>query len=135
MRGYAYKAMKDYALAAPDFEKAATLDPSNTFPLSQLGTIYTSETHEWDKAWNIADRLIHDHPKLAAGWILRASIQKDQPRAGLRDTINYFLANFGNDPNEAIPAAQMRQTLALMDAKVPPHGAPQAIAPLGNHSP
>ena len=114
MRGYAYKWTGDYTHAAPDLEKAAALDPTNTFPLRQLGDIYT-HTHDWDKAWDVANRSIQAHPQDAYGWILRASIQKDQPRAGLRDTIDHFLAQFGNDPNEAVPAAEMRRTLMQMN--------------------
>lgn len=117
MRGYAYKSIANYSHAAPDLEQAATLDPTNTFPLIQLGKMYVYETREWDKGWDVADRLVHTHPQDPEGWILRASIQKDQPRDGLRDTVRYFLDHFGDDPDQADSVAQMRAMLPAAPGK------------------
>jgi len=117
MRGYAYKTLRDPIHAAPDLEKAAAIEPNNSFPLSQLGSMYVFNTHEWDKGWDVANRLIHDHPDEASGWILRASIQKDQPRAGLDDTVHYFLDHFGNDPDQTDWVLKMRAMLAAEPAK------------------
>lgn len=110
-RGYAYESVNDFAHAEQDFRQALRLIPEDSWTLAELGRIYVYSTHDWDKGWNVANQLIQNHPEDAAGWILRASIQKDQPRPGLDDTVNYFLSHFGNDPDVQTTVAQMRQYL------------------------
>jgi tetratricopeptide (TPR) repeat protein len=117
MRGYAYRSIADYSHAVPDLEKANTLDPSNTFPLIQLGKIYVYSTRDWEKGWDVANRLVHDHPQEPEGWIFRAVIQNDQPRDGLRDTIRYFIDHFGDDPDQAESVAEMRAMLPATPGK------------------
>jgi tetratricopeptide (TPR) repeat protein len=114
MRGYAYKSIDDYAHATPDLEKAAALDPGNTWPLIELGNMYVGEAATpgaWDKAWDVANRLIQAHPGDVDGWMLRARIQTYQPRAGLEDTARYFFTHFGSDPDHRGATAQMRMML------------------------
>ncbi|MEO6967942.1 MAG: DUF4034 domain-containing protein [Rhodanobacteraceae bacterium] len=116
-RGYAYRSAQDYAHAEHDYLAALTLVPGDAWTLDELGRIYVYSTHEWDKGWNVANQLIQSHPENADGWIFRASIQKDQPRPGLDDTINYFLVHFGDDPSQQVVVAQMRQHLAQESQK------------------
>jgi hypothetical protein len=52
--------------------------------------------------------LIQMNPDNPQGWLLRASIQKNQPRAGLDQTISDFVARFGNDPAQQGPVARMQ---------------------------
>ncbi len=111
MRGYAYKALHSPFLAVPDLEKANALDPDNTFPLAQLGWMYVN-AGEWDKAWDVSSRLMHDHPDQGDGWLIRYYVQKNQPRSGLDDTMHHFIDTFGNDPYYAHWTAEMRAALA-----------------------
>lgn len=111
MRGYAYKTLGDETHAAPDLEKATTLDPKNTWPLIQLGDMYLDKPttpDAWDKAWDVANRLVAGHPEIVAGWMLRARIETYQPRAGLDETARQVFARFGNDPDERGAVAQMK---------------------------
>jgi tetratricopeptide (TPR) repeat protein len=110
-RAYAYEAQEDYAHAVQDLSKAVSLDPNNTWRLAELGNIYVNKTRDLDKGWDVADRLIHFHPEDPRGWALRASVQEYQPRAGLDDTIQYFLAHFSGDPSQREVAAHMRAVL------------------------
>lgn len=109
-RGYAHLNAQANADAEADFRQALALVPEDPFSLWGLGTIYLRE-HRWDDGWNAANQLITNHPEDPDGWMLRASIQKDQPRSGLDDTIHYFLAHFGNDPAQQRVVAAMRRTL------------------------
>ncbi len=112
VRAYAYEAQHDYAHAAQDLVTATSLKRDDSWGLIELGNLYAHKTHEWDKGWDVADRLIRFYPEKPQGWLIRASIQKDQPRAGLDDTIHYFLAHFGGDPRQHVAVAEMRATLA-----------------------
>lgn len=111
-RGYAYESVNDFVHAEQDFQHALTLIPDDTWTLTELGRIYVYSTHDWDKGWSVANQLIQSHPEDPDGWIFRASIQKDQPRPGLQDTIRYFIAHFGDDPQQQPVIAQMRPYLA-----------------------
>lgn len=111
-RAYIDEAMHDYQAEEQDCRTALAIDPDNTWTLKHLGMLYVYTTHEWDAGWSIASQMIAAHPNDPTGWILRASIQKDQPRSGEVDTIRYFLAHFGNDPTVQVTVAQMRARLA-----------------------
>ena len=106
-RGYVYNAQGDYVNAEKDFRRALTINPKDTWTLATLGRIYADSTHEWDKAWDIANQLIQDKPDDPSGWMLRANIQKNQPRQGLNETITSFNARFINDPNHQQEVVQM----------------------------
>ena len=113
VRGHAYEAMNDYVHAEQDFRAALALDPHDLWTLTQLGDMFVNWTHEWDKGWAIADRMIRDQPENPFGWFLRATIQERQPRAGLKDTVDYFEAHFGSDPQMRERAVRMRAALIL----------------------
>jgi tetratricopeptide (TPR) repeat protein len=101
----------DYPGAERDFKASLQITPDNRI-LAQLGHVYADATREWDKGWDISDYLIRTSPKDPEGWILRAHIQKNQPRTGLRDTIDYFLAHFSSVPAQADDVAEMREWLS-----------------------
>lgn len=116
-RGYAYRLVGDYVHAESDYRNALNLKPGDQWTLDELGRIYVYSTREFDKGWDVANQMIQNKPEDPDGWIFRASIQKDQPRAGLQDTIKYFIAHFGNDPQQQTIVAQMRPYLARESAK------------------
>lgn len=116
-RGYAYRVTHDYAHAEQDYRVALNLKPGDEWTLDELGGIYVYSTHAYGKGWDVANQMIQNHPEDPDGWIFRASIQKDQPRPGLQDTISYFIAHFGNDPQQQSVVAQMRPYLAQKAAR------------------
>ena len=92
-RGWAYLIKNDLPDAERDFETANALDPSDEWARSQLiGTYFSLK--RWHKAWSMADRLIRQNPKKLEGWMLRADIQRLQPRPGLRATIHVMATHF-----------------------------------------
>jgi tetratricopeptide (TPR) repeat protein len=108
VRGVAYESMGKLDPAKEDYEQALRLNPDDTWTLIELGNIYVNSTHDWDKGWAIANRLIQISPDNPQGWLLRASIQKDQPRDGLNQTISDFVARFGSDPGNQMLVERMR---------------------------
>lgn len=126
VRGHAYEAMEDYTHAEQDFRAALALDPGDLWSLGQLGEMFVYWTRDWNKGWDIADQLIKTHPENPYGWRLRATIQEKQPRAGLKDTVEYFEAHFGNDPALAKEATRMRSELTLQT-----HSGSQVLAGKG----
>jgi tetratricopeptide (TPR) repeat protein len=112
-RGWAYESLGDYARATQDYERALALNPSDPWPLMEMGSIYGYSTHEWSKAWDVSTRLIQSYPNAPAGWLLRAEVQKDQPRAGLKDTVEQFASRFGSDPAQLKNLTLLRAKLAL----------------------
>lgn len=65
-RGKAYEMLQDYPHATEDYNKAFALDPTEPWPLVQMGVFNIHKTHDWDKAWSDADELIKwfpDHPE------------------------------------------------------------------------
>ncbi|WP_430391011.1 hypothetical protein [Dyella sp. 20L07] len=98
VRGQAYRSMGDVVHAADDFEQALRVNPTDTWTLQALGDIYVHATHDWDKGWAIANRLVQLSPDDPSGWFLRASIQKEQPRDGLDQTVADFTGRFGATP-------------------------------------
>lgn len=113
--GNAYEAMQDFADAERSFKEAIALDPHDMWLLNALGNLYVRKTHAWDKGWTIANQLIRSHPESPTGWILRASIQKDEPRPGLVDTAHYFLDHFSHDPLLHTQRVELRATLPKGD--------------------
>jgi tetratricopeptide (TPR) repeat protein len=129
-RGLAYEAKQDYPHAIEALRRAISLEPGSSWQLVELGNIYGYKTREWDKAWQISSQLTRKFPDEALGWVLRAMIQMDEPRAGLKDTYDQFNARFGNDPNHQTALSEMREALKQQAGpgglrntrlKLPPH--------------
>ena len=108
VRGLAYESTGNFIRAIDDYEQALRLNPTDAWTLAELGNIYVHSSHDWNMGWTLANRLIQMSPDNPQGWLLRASIQKNQPRDGLDQTISDFVARFGNDPNQQGPVAQMQ---------------------------
>jgi len=129
-RAKAYDALNDYAHAEQDFRTMLALYPNDTRALVELGHLLVYRTHDWNGGWDVANQLIKAQPQSPYGWILRANIQQQQPRAGLKDTVEYFEAHFGGDPKLSQIITQMRSALILqthsgnqvLAGKAPPHG-------------
>jgi tetratricopeptide (TPR) repeat protein len=111
VRGLAYESTGDLGRATGDYEQALRLNPTDTWTLAELGNIYVHANHDWDKGWTTANRLIQTSPDNPQGWLLRASIQKDEPRDGLNQTISDFVVRFGNDPSKQSLVAKMQAML------------------------
>ena len=111
-RGVAYESMGQTDDAIADYEQAMRINPDDSWDLIELGNLYVNSKHDWDKGWAIADHLLQVHPEEPRGWLLRARIQREQPRAGLDQTVSDFIARFGNGPGQQIWITQMkRQTV------------------------
>ncbi|MBS0431726.1 MAG: DUF4034 domain-containing protein [Proteobacteria bacterium] len=95
-RGWAYSIGGDATHAQQDFETAAGLDPDDGWVQGQLAGAYMGNK-QWDKAWDMANREIGKNPQDMSGWTLRASIQEQQPRPGLKDTVDYLESHFYAD--------------------------------------
>ncbi|ULU27393.1 DUF4034 domain-containing protein [Dyella terrae] len=105
-RGAAYQATGDTVHAAADFEEALRIAPSDAWTLSSLGDIYVQVNHDWAKGWDIANRLIQEGDY--RGWMLRADIQKAQPRDGLEQTIDDFVQRYSADPSKQVFVERMQ---------------------------
>ncbi|MFZ0871548.1 MAG: hypothetical protein WAM90_12600, partial [Rhodanobacter sp.] len=112
-RAYSYESLSDYKRAEQDMRAALLIDPGNEGALTELLNLYVDWTHEWDKAWDADNRLIQVSPGKSYGWVMRAEIQKQQPRPGLQDTVDYFAAHFDVDPRDHKNLLDMRAALAL----------------------
>ncbi len=112
-RAYAYGINGNFAEAETDLRTLMALDPRNTRPMEELGDLLVNMKHDWTEGWAVADQLIHDQPQSAYGWMLRANIQENQPRAGLDATADYLDAHFGSDPQMAKMLVRMRGAIAL----------------------
>jgi tetratricopeptide (TPR) repeat protein len=110
-RALAYEALQDYPHAIEALGRAIALDPDASWQLIELGNIYGYKTRQWDKAWEISSQITRKFPNEAHGWVLRAMIEMDEPRAGLKDTYDQFNARFGSDPNEQTALAEMREAI------------------------
>jgi tetratricopeptide (TPR) repeat protein len=108
VRGLAYESTGNFIHAIDDYEQALRLNPADAWTLAELGNLYVRSGQDWDKGWAVANRLIQMSPDNPQGWLLRASIQKNQPRDGLDQTISDFVARFGNDPGQRGPVARMQ---------------------------
>lgn len=113
MRAYGYDLQEDYAHTEQDLRVLLTDDPRNLGLQMKLGLLYTDWGPRWDKSWAIADAMIHDEPQSPNGWLLRATIQQRQPRAGLNDTVRQIDERFGKDPRMAKTLLQLRAAAAL----------------------
>jgi len=91
--------MIDPKLAESDYLQAIAINPANYDVRYKLGTLYGGWLQQWDKSWAMADQLMKDAPGNARGWLLRAHVQLNQPRAGLQDTLQYLDTHFENDPD------------------------------------
>ena len=96
-RGWAYLTKGDLPHAQQDFETATELDPTDMWALARLGDVYLQHGQQWDKAWEVANRLVQKDPQHLDGWVMRASIQEQQPRPGLKDTVDYLESHFFTD--------------------------------------
>lgn len=119
LRGNVYLFLMRVRDAESDFEHALAMAPDDIDVLGPLGGIYIDQTHEWDKAWDVTDRIIREYPGSPAGWVMRATIQESQPRAGLGDTYRYFVEHFGHDPSMQWQIAHIRQVLSKAPLKTP----------------
>ncbi|WP_165418561.1 tetratricopeptide repeat protein [Dyella amyloliquefaciens] len=106
--GQAHRALGDAGQAANDFEQALRLNPTDTWTLTAVGDIYVNVTHDWDKGWAVANRLVQLSPEDPRGWFMRANIQRAQPRDGLEQTIAEFTSRFGTTPGNEGLVAQMK---------------------------
>lgn len=107
-RALALESLNDYTHAEAALNKAIALDVSDSWPLIELGNIYGYRTREWDKAWVVSDEAVRKFPDVPFGWILRARVQMQQPRPGLKATYEEFARRFGSDPNQQQAASLMR---------------------------
>lgn len=112
-RAYAYEMLGDYAHAEQDLRALLAMEPGDLRTLSQLGDLFVNWAKDWDKGWAVADQLMREHPDSAYGWLLRASIQEQQPRAGLDATADYLESRFGKDPQMEKMLVRMRAQVAL----------------------
>ena len=110
-RALAYEGLQDYPHAIEALRVAIELDPTGAWQLIELGNIYGYKTRELDKAWDISSQLIQKFPDKANGWVQRAMIQIDEPRAGLKDTYDEFNARFGSDPDQQTSLSEMREAI------------------------
>jgi len=96
-RGWAYMTENDLPQAERDFKTATELDPDDMWALSRLGGVYLQHGQQWDKAWDVASRLVEKDPGHLDGWVMRATIQAQQPRPGLKETADYLESHFYTD--------------------------------------
>lgn len=95
-RGWAYSIGNDAAHAQQDYETALKLNPDDGWVQAQLAGAYMGN-RQWDKAWEMANREIDKNPQDMSGWSLRAAIQEQQPRPGLKQTTDYLESHFFTD--------------------------------------
>jgi Tfp pilus assembly protein PilF len=110
--GMVYADMGDEPHAEKDLEEVLVLRPDDAAALVPLASIYINNTQEWDKGWDITNRILRGQPDSPAGWVMRATIQENQPRPGLDKTYMYFVSHFGNDPGMQWQITHMREFLA-----------------------
>ena len=106
--------------AERDFTLAASWAPDDPAVVGQLGQFYALRVRNWDKAWSIADKLIASHPQASPGWVLRAMVQKSEPRPGLRETDEYIIQHFSAHPEMEGNVEQSRWDLNPDRTQDPP---------------
>lgn len=111
-RGWAYLSINDLPHAEKDFLAATELDPTDMWALARLGGVYLDNGRQWDKAWDVANRLIEKDPQHVDGWLLRAAIQEHQPRPGLKNTADYIAAHFRGDLRLNVTIAHLQTVVA-----------------------
>lgn len=116
-RGYAYEGLNNYAAAEKDYVAALAMEPGNRDIYAQLAGLYVNDTHDWEKAWKLDERLVELFPNDPYPWLLRAHIQESQPRSGLKDTADYFQAHFDKSPESHQTLLKMRAAQALQEGK------------------
>jgi tetratricopeptide (TPR) repeat protein len=109
-RGWAYLTAGDMPHARKDFERATKLAPTDMWAWSKLGGIYAA-THQWDKAWSVANLLVRKDSKHADGWMLRADVQVWQPRPGLAATADYLALRYPDDKRIQLYVQFMRSVV------------------------
>lgn len=109
-----HEELKHVSLAEADALVAMRVDDPRV--LEKLAGLYAS-FEQWDKASNISDQLIQVHPDNLKGWLVRAMIQKGQPRPGLHDTDEYIVQHFSSDPNARYFVDQARHELSKERAR------------------
>lgn len=114
-RGNAYEMLNDYPHAEQDYLATLALSPNHRQAVAALANLYMNQTHDWDKAWALDERLVQAAPGEPYGWWLRAEIQMRQPRKGLKDTADYFAAHFDTTPEMHRALLRMRAEQALQD--------------------
>ncbi|WP_426689740.1 hypothetical protein [Rhodanobacter ginsengiterrae] len=112
-RAYAYEMLGDYRHAEQDLRQLLAMDPRDMRTLSKLGDLFVNWEKNWDQGWTVADQLLREQPQAPYGLLLRASIQQQQPRAGLDATVDQLQAQFGKDPQMAKMLVRMRAAVAL----------------------
>jgi tetratricopeptide (TPR) repeat protein len=112
-RAFAYEAQSDFARAEQDYRAVLALHPGDAGTLLRLGDLFINLAHDWDKGWAVADQLIREQPNSPNGWLMRANIQQQQPRAGLDATADELDARFGKNPQMARIILDMRASVAL----------------------
>ncbi len=111
-RAYAYDLNGQPEAAETDLLTLLARDPGNLRLRTKLGVLYM-DSSQWGKSWALADAMIEDEPASPAGWLLRASIQQRQPRAGLPQTADQIEARFGHMPGITPLLLRMRADVAL----------------------
>jgi tetratricopeptide (TPR) repeat protein len=109
----AYVMIGEPKLAESDYLQIIAINPANYDVRNKLGELYGIWFHQWDKSWAMADQLIKDAPDNADGWLLRASVQLNQPRTGLQDTLQYLDKHFENDPGIRAQVRFLREAFVL----------------------
>jgi tetratricopeptide (TPR) repeat protein len=116
-RGYSYEMLGDYPNAVADQQRATELAPDDESALIELVRVQTENTHDWNGAWAESTLAMQRFPNSPAGWIYRAMIQKDQPRAGMQQTVDDFATRFGSDPGQLKTLTWLRAQLALQQGQ------------------
>jgi tetratricopeptide (TPR) repeat protein len=112
LRAQVYSRMDDPANAEKDLLTILSFTKDDLWALTSLAHEYVEVDHDWDKGWAATERVIKEYPAKSDGWFLRGSIQAHQPRPGLRETVDYYQAHFGSDPNEQDNLNQLKNWLA-----------------------
>ncbi|QNK01876.1 DUF4034 domain-containing protein [Dyella telluris] len=116
-RGYANENLNNYEAAEKDYLAALALDPGNQEIYGQLAKLYLEGTHDWEKLWKLDERMVELFPQEPYVWLLRATVQQYQPRAGLKETADYFEAHFDKSPELHQQLLKMRAAQALQEGK------------------
>lgn len=112
-RGLAYGVLGQFDASESDFKAAVAINPDYDWAWTELAHTYTARC-EWDKAWQIANRLVEKDPSHADGLELRAIVQVYEPRLGLADTAANLKQHFGSYPEKL---AEVRQIEAIVQKR------------------
>lgn len=109
--GNIYAQVADVKQAETTLLAVLQRDPDNYDAMGILGDLYNHAGHQPQKAEALADILISKQPDRPNGYILRSCNQMDHNLPGVYDTIHYFIAHFGGDPQWRTQTAEMRAYL------------------------